>query len=474
MSTSSETQLDSESARISPSDLPAGPLVAWYGDDFTGAAAVMEVLSFAGLPSMLFLEPPTSDRLDRFPGLRGIGVASTARAESPDWMQAELPEIFARLWRMKPAILHYKVCSTLDSSPEIGSIGRALEIGAEATGGTIVPILIAAPQMRRYQVFGQLFAAHGDKVYRLDQHPVMSRHPVTPMSEADVAAHVAKQSPRLAARALTMEHLAEAAADPSPLERDEEAELTAIALDSWDRASETAAGRVIWENRNQSPFVVGSQGVEYALIRHWQASGALPPAQDPRGIGRASRMVSVSGSVSATTAGQIAWSRAHGFACIPFDASAACRGEAALRQEEDRVRAAALAALAEGRDPLIHTAEGPDDPAVARFRAALRTAGADIGQVNQAIGERLGRILRDILSETGVRRAVISGGDTSGHATRQLQVFALSVLAPTLPGASIFKVHADGPMDGLELALKGGQMGSPDYFGWVRDGGGRR
>ena len=44
------------SARSLP---PEGPLVAWYGDDFTGSAAVMEVLTFAGLPSVLFLEPPT-------------------------------------------------------------------------------------------------------------------------------------------------------------------------------------------------------------------------------------------------------------------------------------------------------------------------------------------------------------------------------------------------------------------------------
>jgi uncharacterized protein YgbK (DUF1537 family) len=69
---------------------------------------------------------------------------------------------------------------------------------------------------------------------------------------------------------------------------------------------------------------------------------------------------------------------------------------------------------------------------------------------------------------------VISGGDTSGYATQQLGIFALSALAPTIPGASLFKAHADGPMDGLELALKGGQMGSPDYFGWIRDGGGLR
>jgi hypothetical protein len=87
------------------------------------------------------------------------------------------------------------------------------------------------------------------------------------------------------------------------------------------------------------------------------------------------------------------------------------------------------------------------------------------------IGEALGRILHRVLERSGARRAVVSGGDTSGHATRQLGIFALSALVPTIPAAAIFKAHADGPMDGLELALKGGQLGSRDYFGWVRSGG---
>ncbi len=34
------------------------PLLTFYGDDFTGSTAVMEVLSFAGVPTMLFMEPP--------------------------------------------------------------------------------------------------------------------------------------------------------------------------------------------------------------------------------------------------------------------------------------------------------------------------------------------------------------------------------------------------------------------------------
>jgi uncharacterized protein YgbK (DUF1537 family) len=105
--------------------LPDGLLVAWYGDDFTGSSAVMEVLTFAGLPSVLFMAPPTADDVQRFPGMRGIGVASTARAQSPAWMDRALPAPFGWMQRSAAQLCHYKTCSTFDSSPHIGSIGRA-------------------------------------------------------------------------------------------------------------------------------------------------------------------------------------------------------------------------------------------------------------------------------------------------------------------------------------------------------------
>ena len=73
------------------------PVLAWYGDDFTGSGAVMEVLTFAGIPAVLFLEPPTPAMLAHFPNARAIGLASDARTRSPEGMRAELPRAFARL-----------------------------------------------------------------------------------------------------------------------------------------------------------------------------------------------------------------------------------------------------------------------------------------------------------------------------------------------------------------------------------------
>ena len=448
--------------------LPEGLLVAWYGDDFSGAAAVMEVLAFSGVPAMLFLDVPTLSQLANYPDLRAIGVASTARAWSPEQMAKKLPVAFASLLALKPELLHYKICSTLDSSPAVGSIGRAIEIGATLTNASAVPVLVAAPQMRRYQIFGHLFAGFGDEVYRLDRHPVMACHPVTPMKESDVAQHISAQSDLIDASLWSREDIA------SNHKLLRSGKIPVMTIDSLDAQSEVAAGSMIWEQRAKNPFIVGSQGVEYALVRHWVETNSLPNSKLPGGVGRAHGMVVVSGSVSPTTAKQIAWSRNNGFATIRFDVSTACSENMMLTDEKTRVIKESLAAISAGIDPLICTAEGYDGAGAAQFKRAVETSGKTLAVVNKRIGQALGDILCSILDQSGIRRAVISGGDTSGYATQRLGIFGLSALAPTIPGASLFLAHADGPMDGLELALKGGQMGSPDYFGWIRDGGGIR
>ena len=62
-----------------------------------------------------------------------------------------------------------------------------MEIGTKIYNSTFLPIVVAAPHLRRYVIFGNLFAAAGSdpEIFRIDRHPTMSRHPATPMKEAD-------------------------------------------------------------------------------------------------------------------------------------------------------------------------------------------------------------------------------------------------------------------------------------------------
>ena len=175
---------------------PDGPLLTFYGDDFTGSTDAMEVMTAAGVPTVLFLSTPTPDMLARFNDARCIGVAGSSRGRSNEWMAAELPKAFSALAALGAPILQYKICSTFDSSTTTGSIGLAVDIGTQIVPGLWSPTIVGAPRLKRYQLFGNLFATVEGVGYRLDRHPTMSRHPVTPMSESDLRLHLKAQTKR--------------------------------------------------------------------------------------------------------------------------------------------------------------------------------------------------------------------------------------------------------------------------------------
>ncbi|TDH34880.1 four-carbon acid sugar kinase family protein [Pseudohoeflea suaedae] len=448
------------------------PRLAWYGDDFTGSAAVMEVLAFAGLKAVLFSDVPSPALARRFADADALGIASTARSHGPEWMTANLPAPLAWLDATGAEILHYKICSTFDSSPSAGNIGRAIEIALETRASEAVPLVTAAPQMRRYQSFGHLYAGIFEGVFRLDRHPVMARHPVTPMDEADLLRHLARQTD-LPSALIDLEALWSGSAT-AMLDQAIAAGAKIISLDDMEAASELAVGRLIWENRDRLRLAVGSQGLEYALVRHWQETGEIAVAPPAKSAGAVKQIAAISGSVSPSTARQIAWSAANGFEIIGFDAASVVGDASMLEAEIARASRAALEAISTGASILVTSAEGPDDPRVAGFKTALSASSLDFEAANARIGKALGRVLDQVLRQSGLRRAVISGGDTSGHGMRALGIEALEALAPTIPGAALSSCHSEGPHDGLQIALKGGQMGSEDFFGWIRDGGGPR
>jgi len=456
------------------------PLIVWYGDDVTGSAAVMETLQFGGVSAVLFLNEPTESQLARFSGYQAIGVAGTARSQSPQWMDAHLPDMFAFLRALGAPVIHYKICSTLDSAPHVGSIGRAIDIGWRQIEPQWAALMPASPSVGRYQTFGTLFANGPGGIYRLDRHPVMARHPVTPMDEADVCRHVARQTSRPFGL-IDLVDMAQAGSARDKLANEVGRGAQIIALDVVDHATLAVAGELIWQHgrdrADRCAFVAGSQGVEEALLAFWRKAGHLAavanpdPAKSGIGVGACDRICVISGSLSEVTRGQIEWASENGFEAINFDAAATLGDERTHDQAVAQSVQAALEALSSGKDPVIAAAQGHDDPSVTRFTKALADTGIDPQTANQRVGRALGQVLDAVLKETGIRRAVIAGGDTSGHAIGELELFALTALAPITAGAALFRAHAEtGRNDGLELAVKGGQMGPPDFFGLIRAG----
>ncbi|MBW4436772.1 MAG: hypothetical protein KME04_06535 [Pleurocapsa minor GSE-CHR-MK-17-07R] len=448
-------------------------LLTFYGDDFTGSTDVTEALTWNGIPAVLFLEPPTPDFVRaHFPHARAVGVAGISRSLKTAELQAALPGQFEKLAALGATLFHYKVCSTFDSSPEIGSIGAAADIGWAHFRPRAVPLLVGAPILKRYVAFGNLFAGVNGVTYRLDRHPTMPKHPVTPMHEADLRVHLGRQTSRRMGLVdwLTIQRGPDAVSAAWHEQMAGGAQI--IVLDTLSESDLLTLGEFLWQQASSGdcPFVIGSSGVEYALAAHWRASGLAGPTAAPASVLPVDQIVVVSGSAAPGTAAQLAWAEQNGFQVHRLN-TLRLIDEASADAEREAMVALACDILAQGKSPVLFSAWGPDDPAIAETRASLAERGLNTASVSPLLGAQQGRILREIVQRTGIRRAIVTGGDTCGHAAQQLGIYALETILPLAPGAPLCRARAyDADFEGLEISLKAGQVGRADYFGSVLRG----
>ena len=455
--------------------------LTYYGDDFTGSCDVMEALALNGVSTALFLAPPSVEEVAAFrlkqpigehadASLQALGVAGISRSLTPEQMDGELPDIFKMISDIPAEFFQYKTCSTFDSSPHIGTIGHATDLAFEFFPCHYIPLLIGAPVLNRFSVFGNLFARVGDVTYRIDRHPTMSRHPVTPMTESDIRLHLAKQTYR---HTKLMDIFALEAEEEERNEKfhqlhNESGEF--ILFDILNDQHLLHAGQLIISHKYETTqLLVGSSGLEYALCSYLQHIGQLKKPPPPPSPGEAGQMIVVAGSAAPSTHRQIEWAILHGFEDIRMKTEAIVHPDQKAA-EVQRIEEKAIKALNEGKSIVIYSALGADDPAIARTRQVMETL-----QIKQTTSELLagtqGEILKNLLEQTGIRRVAVAGGDTSGYVARALGIYALEILIPIAPGSPLCTAHAKNPaFDGLQIALKGGQNGNPDYFGSVLHG----
>jgi uncharacterized protein YgbK (DUF1537 family) len=431
----------------------------------------MESLTLAGAKTVLFLKPPDASALARHPGVRAVGVAGVTRSLPPDQLEAELRPALAALKGLGAPVVQYKVCSTFDSSPQVGSIGRVIDVARTIfPDAPFVPLVVGAPTLGRYCVFGNLFATSGvdPQPYRLDRHPSMSRHPVTPADESDLRIHLSRQTTKPIALfdLLKCEQSADNARHALKVLLDEKPDV--VLFDVLHEGHLARIGQILadFASKERPLFAVGSSGFTAAVGSNWVRTSAVLRTEGFPDPGEARPMLVASGSCSPVTEGQIEWAFSHGFEEVAVDTPALANdstAESALRQATD----AACAKLTSGRHVIVHTSRGNADPRLAATRAAIQD-----GSTAAVLGGALGTITRAAVGRTGVRRVLIAGGDTSGYLARSLGVESLEMIAPLTPGAPLCRASAasGSPVDGLELNFKGGQVGRPDYFAAVARG----
>jgi uncharacterized protein YgbK (DUF1537 family) len=431
----------------------------------------MEALVLGGISTLLFLEPPTPEKLAQFPRVQAVGLAGVSRTMTPAEMDQALPEAFASLRELGAPLAHYKVCSTFDSSPEIGSIGRATEIGRRVFNTPLAPVMVGAPKLKRFVAFGNHFATVGERTYRLDRHPTMSRHPITPMNEADLRLHLTEQTDLQ----IGLIDLHQLAAPPEALlerfERLAAAGDEIAVLDTLDEGHLLKIGGLLWALGQRRPlFVVGSSGVEFALADYLQSTGQVRPPQTFTSPGTVAQIIAISGSAAPKTAAQIQYAQEHGFTGIRLDSAGLINPQSAEQAQREAVQQA-LSALQNGSSVILYSALGPEDPQIAQTKDQIAAWGISPREAGETLGTRQGRILKEILQQTGLKRCAVAGGDTSGKTLTQLGVYALEFLIPLGTATPLCRARSHAPrLDQLEISLKGGQLGEIDFFERVVQG----
>ena len=271
-------------------------LLTFYADDFTGSTDALEQLTLAGIRTALFIAPPTPAQLKKFPDLQAVGVAGKTRSLAPGAMERELKPALLALKKLGARHVHYKVCSTFDSSPKIGSIGRVMDVAAKIFPAKFIPLLAAAPALGRFTIFGQHFARYGigsnGAIHRLDRHPSISRHPVTPMTEADLRGHLAQQTKKEIAlfdilQLALPEKESRAALETILAEKPDAVLFDALSGRHLQRIGEFMDS---FADAKRPLFSVGSSGIEMALASWWGERPREPGVARPSGsreIGRA-------------------------------------------------------------------------------------------------------------------------------------------------------------------------------------------
>jgi uncharacterized protein YgbK (DUF1537 family) len=278
------------------------------------------------------------------------------------------------------------------------------------------------------------------EIYRLDKHPSMSRHPVTPATESDLCEHLGKQTNKKIG-------LIDVLQLASPVnewttEKDDEV----VMMDVLAEADLLKIGEWMDKQRNNKNalFSVGSSGVEMALGKYWNQKGLLEPVTSWPQPGKASSMLVISGSCSPVTKGQIEWAKANGFVEVILKPDDLLINSIAVHETLNQVHHL----LQTQKQVIIHTG----------YRQDYHVSSEKLGNV-------LGTIAKEAVGTNQIQRVVICGGDTSSYAAEAMEIEAVEMIAPLISGAPLCKAFSKHKsMNGLEVNFKGGQVGGENYF----------
>ncbi len=408
-------------------------------DDYTGASDLANTLTRCGLRTVQTIGVP-SDSL-KLPEIDAVVVSLKSRSIAAE--DAVAKSLAAEKWMRGRGAQHvlFKICSTFDST-DAGNIGPVMDALRVESGDAVVLVTPAFPATGRTVYQGNLFVG----AVPLNESPLKD-HPLNPMHDSNLVRVLARQS-RTKIGMVDLATVARGAdAASSWLAELAKQGVGAAIVDAvFDRDLETIGAVAIGQKLS-----VGASGIGLGLARALIASGrvgASSASDSGKAVGGSAACLA--GSCSQATLNQVAKAEQI-MPVLHLDPNKVIAGA-----DETR-RALAWAKERIGKGPiLIASSSTPDQVTALQARHGRDAAGHAIEQAMADLAEGL--------VQSGVRRLVVAGGETSGAAVDRLGIPGFLVGAEIAPGVPVLR--AVGAREGeMLLALKSGNFGGPDFFG---------
>lgn len=408
---------------------------AIIADDFTGGLFVASNLERRGIPVLYVSDPAV---LPTIGDQEVLVLATRLRFLPAGEASARLDALTDALDVVGTRFLYYKYCSTFDST-EAGNIGPCADLLMRKYGLERLVFSPGYPDFRTYVHEGYLFYKD-----RLISESIKRFDPITPMNDPDVVRVLQRQT---AERVGLLPHRVlhagvEAARDHvRDLERSGARYVVMDCVDNDD----IACGANVYR---QDRVTTGADALAVELAQQWRkAEGALvvrDASPLDRGVGTEAVLV---GSCSEITLRQ----RDHFAGSNPLCDIDIRDGDAQTLAA--RALAWADAHLSAGKRLGFSVAGDPD------FVAATQAIYGVMGAARKA--ETVLALIAKGLGERGVRKFVVSGGETSGAVVEALGIGSMRVLPFDELGAGSC-ISLDSRR--ISLFLKPGKIGADDVF----------
>jgi 3-dehydrotetronate 4-kinase len=410
-------------------------LLGAVADDFTGATDLCNTLVKGGMRTVQAIGVPP-EGLD-LPEADAVVVALKSRTCPPDEAVAASLQALAWLREAGARQTLFKYCSTFDST-ERGNIGPVADALMEALGAGIAVVCPAFPETGRTIYRGHLFV--GDALLS-DTH--MRDHPLTPMRDSSLVRLMGRQT-RHKVGLVRWDAVARGAEAVREALAGLRAEGCRYAVAD---ALEDGHLRTLGHACADAALVTGGSGIALGLPDNFKARSLLAADAVPDAVPSVPGPGAVlSGSCSAATRAQVAAfaARRPAFRLDP------------LREPGPQTEEALAWATARlgGGPVLVYATAAPEEVRAAQERLGTEAAAQRVEAMMAAVARGL--------TERGVRRLVIAGGETSGAVVQALGVRALRIGPQIDPGVPCTVTVGDGPP--LALALKSGNFGGEGFF----------